>query len=161
MKVWESYEEVAAYLLDQMAEKFGLERVEGKQHVTGLRSGTSYEIDAKGVAAEGEGFLIVECRRYTASKQNQERIGALAYRVLDTRADGGILVSPLGLQEGAARIAEAENIKSVILAGDSTTTRYLMRFLTSVFAGLSGRVVLGESVSAVVTRADGTKEVKG
>jgi hypothetical protein len=27
----ETYEEVATYLLDQMAEEFGLEKVEGKQ----------------------------------------------------------------------------------------------------------------------------------
>lgn len=159
IKAWETYEEVAAYLLDQMAEKFGLIRVEGKQTVSGIRSGTSYEIDAKGVAEHGEGIVIIECRRYTGSKQNQEQIGALAYRILDTGADGGILVGPLGLQEGAAKIADAENIGSVVLAPESTTTRYVMQFLNSMFAGVSEGIVLGESVSAKVTHADGTREV--
>lgn len=34
-KRWESYEEVAVYLLNQIAEKLGLERVEDKQKVIG------------------------------------------------------------------------------------------------------------------------------
>jgi hypothetical protein len=42
----------------------------------------------------------------------------LAYRIIDTGADGGILVSPLGLQEGAERVAAAENIISVRLNED-------------------------------------------
>ncbi|HEY4243701.1 MAG TPA: hypothetical protein VGM88_28005 [Kofleriaceae bacterium] len=46
-KGWESYEQVSRFLLDQFADRFGLERVEGKQDVIGLRSGTSWEIDAK------------------------------------------------------------------------------------------------------------------
>jgi hypothetical protein len=44
---WRSYEEVAQYLLGQMAALFGLGRVEGKQLIAGA-SGTSWEIDAKG-----------------------------------------------------------------------------------------------------------------
>ncbi len=35
MAKWESYEEVAACLIDQFAYEFGLERVEGKQEVIG------------------------------------------------------------------------------------------------------------------------------
>ena len=61
---WKTYEEVAAYLLNQFASEFGLERVEGKQLVPGQRSGTKYKIDAKGVVDGGEAFIIVECRRY-------------------------------------------------------------------------------------------------
>jgi hypothetical protein len=75
---WESYEQVAVYLLNQCAKAFGLESVEGKQVVAGLRSGTDWEIDGKGFCQDGSGFLIVECRRYTTSKQNQEKVGALA-----------------------------------------------------------------------------------
>ena len=66
-KKWESYEEVAQYLLNQFAENFGLGTVEGKQIIPG-QSGTNWEIDAKGLITEGEGFLIVECRRYTTSR---------------------------------------------------------------------------------------------
>jgi hypothetical protein len=42
--------------------------------------------------------------------------------------DGGIIVSPLGLQEGAQKVANAENVKHVTLGPDSTTNEYVMRF---------------------------------
>jgi hypothetical protein len=35
MAQWESYEQVGTYLLNQFAAEFGLDRVEGKQHVPG------------------------------------------------------------------------------------------------------------------------------
>jgi hypothetical protein len=95
-KLWLSYEEVAAYLLDRFAKEFGLSSVKGKQKVPGLRSGTPWEIDAKGITEDGKGFFIVECRRYTSSKQNQGNAGKLAYSMIDSGAAGGIVVSPLG-----------------------------------------------------------------
>lgn len=76
----------------------------------------------------GEGFIIIECRMYTTSKLKQEDVGALAYRIIDTGAAGGIVVSPLGLQEGAAKVAAAENIQTVYMDEDSTTTDYFLRF---------------------------------
>jgi hypothetical protein len=118
-KPWETYEQIAAYLLNRLAKEFGLglKSVEGKQKVKGQR--TSWVIDAKGVAEDGKGFFIVECRRYTSkkSKQNQEQAGALAFSIIDTRAAGGIIVSPFGVQEGAAKIAAAENI--LVVTGDN------------------------------------------
>src|SRR5205814_10657234 len=103
MQQWESYEQVGTYLLDSFAAEFGLERVEAKQKVPGLESGTSWEIDAKGVRQGNDGFVIVEFRRYIKSRQNQGKMGELAYRIIDTGANGGIIVSPLGLQEGAEK----------------------------------------------------------
>ena len=64
---WQSYEEVATYLLNQFASEFGLSKVEGKQSVLGLRSQTNWEIDAKGIREGNEGFVIIECRRYETS----------------------------------------------------------------------------------------------
>src|ERR1700719_717557 len=65
---WNTYEELATFLLGQFVNEFGLERVEGKQHIGGVRSGTVWEIDAKGICEDGTGFVIVEYRRYTTSK---------------------------------------------------------------------------------------------
>lgn len=141
-KRWKTYEEVATFLLNDIAEEFGLARVEGKQEVVGLRSGTHWTIDGKGVAADECVFFIVECRRYTTSKQSQERIGALAYRILDTGAAGGFVVSPLGLQEGAALVASAENIHNIRLDENSTTTEYILQFLDQVRIGVEDRVGL-------------------
>ncbi|MCW5199019.1 restriction endonuclease [Desulfobulbus sp. F4] len=134
-KSWKSYEEVAAYLLNKFAEHFGLECVEGKQLVPG-ESGTDWEIDAKGVANNGDGFLIVECRRYTTSRLDQESIAGLAFRIQDTGAQGGIVVTPLDLQAGAKKVAAYKNIHHVKLSPDSTTSVYVLRWLKEIFIGL-------------------------
>lgn len=75
-KTWDTYEQVAQYLLSQFAEVFQLGSVEGKQLVAG-ESGTDWEIDAKGVKEGEDGFVIVECKRHTKSRVNQEIIAGL------------------------------------------------------------------------------------
>ena len=100
-------------------------------------SSTNWEIDGKGVKVDREGFVIIECRRYTTSKQNQERVAALAYRIIDTEASGGILVSPLGFQEGAKKVAAAEGIHEIFMDAESTRTDYVLKFLNHIFAGIS------------------------
>lgn len=140
---WETYEEVAAYLLNNFASEFNLDLVEGKQKVPGNRSGTKWEIDGKGIKKNGEGFLIIECRRYTTSKQNQEKMAGLAYRIIDSGAAGGIIVSPLGLQSGAELVAETENVVNVKLNPESTTKEYILEFLNKVMIGVFDEVKLG------------------
>lgn len=151
-RTWKSYEEVALYLIDTCAGEFGLTRVEGKQKVRGHRSGTEWEIDAKGVREGNEGFVIIECRRYTKSKQRQESLGALAYRILDTGASSGIIVSPLGLQEGAQKIAQTENIIDVQLDQNCTPQEFSMRFLNKLMIGMREEIGIGDSFSADVIR---------
>ena len=152
---WKSYEEVATYLLNEFAREFGLERVEGKQGVVGLRSGTTWEIDAKGVLQDGRGFFIIEFRRYTTSRQKQKDAGALAYQIIDTGAEGAIIVTPLGLQEGAKHVAAAEKIVSVQLNEDSTQHEYVLRFLNKVMIGLQDTLCLTESVAIEVRDKQG------
>jgi hypothetical protein len=149
---WGTYEEVARQILHDLAEEFGLERVEPKQKVIGQRSGTEWEIDAKGVRIDGEGFVIVECRRYTTSKQSQEKVGGLAYRIIDTGAKGGIVVSPLGVQEGGEKVAQAENIASVLLDENATPEDFVLRFLNKIFVHMTDHIIASDSVSAVVHR---------
>jgi Restriction endonuclease len=133
---WKTYEEVAAYILEQFASTFGLDRVEPKQKVKGRA--TDWEIDAKGVCEDGVGFLVIECRRYTTRGLSQEHLGSLAYRIKDMGAAGGIVVTPLDLQAGATSIAAAENIKHVTLNPESTTKEYVMQFLNQIFVGEAG-----------------------
>ncbi|MGA8574488.1 MAG: restriction endonuclease [Candidatus Cybelea sp.] len=148
---WRTYEEVAEYLLNSLAHEFGLERVEGKQKVPG-RS-TEWEIDAKGVKLGDEGFVIVEAKRYLEARLDQERIGGLAFRIRDTGASGGIIVSPLGLQEGAQKVANQEGIIQVTLAADSTPREFVLRFLNKIFVGLADTLgPLSDSLSAQVIR---------
>lgn len=150
MATWKSYEEIAAFLLNQCASELGLARVEGKQTVRGYSA--NWEIDAKGVREGTEGFIIIECRRYTTSKPSQEQLGGLAYRIKDAGASGGIIVTPLGIQEGAARIAASENILEVQLSADCTPDEFVMRFLNKLMVGVKETVVLRETVVAEVSR---------
>ena len=151
-KKWETYEEVATYLLNEFADKFGLSRVEGKQRLKGID--TNWEIDANGVKLDGKGFLIIECRRFTASKQSQGNIATLAYSIIDTDAKGGILVSPLGIKSGGQKIAEARNIISVELDENSNNYEYTMRFLNKLMIGVTieEKVNLTDSFYATITR---------
>ncbi len=150
-KPWRSYEEVAQYLLNEFAIHFALGRVEGKQIVPG-HSGATWEIDAKGVTSDGEGFVIVECRRHTTSSLPQESVGGLAFRILDTGAAGGIVVTPLDLQSGAKKVAAHSNIVHVTLTPDSTTTEYVMHLLNRAFIGVAdtSSVMFKESVTIEV-----------
>ncbi len=161
MPQWESYEQVGTYLLDQFAATFGLDRVEPKQELLGQRSGTSWEIDAKGVRQGNDGFVIVEFRRYTTSRQSQEKMGGLAYRIIDTGAKGGIIVSPLGLQEGAEKVAAAEKVVNVILNENCNRYEYVMRFLNNVMVGVHDTVSIKDSVSFEVRDKDGNVIQRG
>lgn len=151
-KRWENYEDVARYLLNQFSKEFGLSKVEGKQKVIGNKSRTEWEIDAKGIGNASEGFIIIECRQYKTSKQSQEKIGALAYRIQDTGAEGGIIVSPLGLQKGAQKIAQSENIIEVKLSANSTPHDFCMQFLDKVMVGLSETITISEKVIVTISR---------
>jgi len=150
-KSYQTYEEVAEYLLNEFSHEFGLSKVEGKQVIEGHRSGTKWTIDAKGVK-DNEGFVIVECRRYTTSKQKQENLGSLAYRILDTGAKGGIIVSPLGIQKGAAKIAEAENILNVHLDSNSTPHDFGMQFLNKLMRSTGDTIGITDSVTVQVVQ---------
>jgi hypothetical protein len=145
---WQSYEQVAQYLLNQFAEHFGLGHVEGKQIIPGA-SGTDWEIDAKAVRADGQGLLVVECRRLTTSRLKQENLAAMAWRITDTGAAGGIVVSPLDLQAGAQKVAAHADIIHVKLDPASTTTDYILRHLNDLFVGVSTTLGLRDSVSVV------------
>lgn len=153
---WLCYEKVARYLLDQFANELGFQRVESKQHVPGHRSGTRWEIDGKAVDQDGNKFAIVECRRYTTSGLTQEDMAALAYRIQDTGAAGGILVSPLPPQKGAQKVARSEGILHVQLVPDSTIKEYLFSFLNKTFAGIHDQIAMSDHVDAEVRDANGS-----
>lgn len=154
-KHWETYEEVARYLLDRIAEQFGISRFEGKQVLSGA-SGTSWEVDAKGCTDGDERILIVECKRYTKSGVPQAIAGSLAFAIQDVGADGGFLVSPLGLQEGAKKVANANNIVEVKLDENSTTTEYMMQFLNQFHFGVAEKIEITERLIIELRDADGT-----
>jgi len=154
-KKWRTYEEVAAYLLDRLCHHFGLFRVEGKQQLPGQGSGTDWEIDAKGVKDQKSAlFVLVECRRRTTSRLKQEDLAALAFRIRDTGAVGGIIVSPLELQVGARKVAESANIVEVTLSPEATTANFIMKFLNRILTVVSETVQIQEVVHCVLKPAE-------
>jgi hypothetical protein len=109
-----------------LGDKLGLalERVEGKQKLVG-KSGMKLTVDGKGVKTDDGAILVIECRRHTTSKLKPEAMGGFAYRIGDVGAAGGIVVTPIGVQEGGEKIAKYEGIQIVHLDADSTTTDYV------------------------------------
>ncbi|HAE42679.1 MAG TPA: hypothetical protein DCG34_07140 [Clostridiales bacterium] len=162
---WRDYEEVSVFLLNKLSEEFGLSWVEGKQKLVG-KSGTEWEVEAKGICNNGEGIVIIECRRYSTRKLEQEEMGALAYRIIDTDAESAIIVSPLGLQKGAKLVAEAGGITSVMIDANSTPQNFAVEFFNKLFLGTvmsAGNVKIRAemSLSRKCTMCEDTFLVKG
>jgi len=153
-QTWQNYEEVARYLLNHFRETFKINTVETKQKIWGS-SGTEWVIDAKGVReGKNKAFIIVECRQYRKKRLEQEAVASLAFRIIDTGAKGGIIVSPLPLQKGAKKIASSRNIISVQLGPDSTPENFVMRFFNKIFVGRSSTVNTIDSIHCIVTDKD-------
>ncbi|MBX7105114.1 MAG: restriction endonuclease [Gemmataceae bacterium] len=156
-KTWRTYEEVAHYLLDQFAEQFGLDHVAPKQKVPGHESGREIEIDAKGVKEDGVGFFIVECKKHK-KRLDTDKLDAMAFRIIDSGADGGIVVSPMGLQAGAAKIATSQNIVSVQLNRDANEFEYVLRFLKNVMIGVRDFIHFQDKATVVKVPAPTQQE---
>ncbi len=111
--------------------------------------------DAKGCAEDGKQFVIVECKRYPNRGISQAIVASLAWTIQDTGAAGGVLVSPVGFQDGARKIAAATTISEVTLREDSTTTDYMLKFLNKIFCGVSDNISITESISIVIQDESG------
>jgi hypothetical protein len=150
---WLIYEEAARKVIADMRDALGISVVEGKQVITGLSS-AEWEIDARAWCKDGENFLLVEARRHNTSGLKQEALAAIAYRIKDVGAAGGIVVSPLPLQTGAQTIAAHEGVSHIHLTPESTSETYLAEFLGRRFIGASvvESVTATDSSDAVVSR---------
>lgn len=155
-KTWENYEEVAKQILSQFAQELGIESVEGKQKVPGKISGTEWEIDFKGVVTDGSTFLVGECRR-RSRRRPQEEVAGLAWKIQDTGAAGGILVTPLELQRGAKKVAKAANIISACLDPGSDPFQFVLRFLDKVKVGLKDEVGASDDLLVNLRRVDDSR----
>ena len=133
---WSEYEDAARKVLADLRQTLGLSEVEGKQSLAGA-SGTNWEIDAKAWRTGTDGFLVIEVRRLARSRLKQEDVAAIAYRIQDVGAAGGIVVSPLPMQKGANLVAASADIAHVRLSPESTTESYLAEFMGSRFLGAS------------------------
>jgi len=156
-KTWKTYEEVAAFVLNQCAADFGLGRFDGKQVISSV-SGADWEVDARGWSEDESTFVIVECKKHTGTGISQAITGSLAYVIKDTGAAGGFLVSPQGLQSGARKVAAAEGIHEIKLDAKSTTSAYVGEWLGKMRAGFTDKTVgsITEHLSIKAMDKDGT-----
>jgi hypothetical protein len=67
-------------------------------------------------------------------------MGALAYRITDVGAEGGIVVTPIGVQEGGEIVAKSAGIEVIHLNADATPTDFVIRFLEKVVHGASANL---------------------
>jgi hypothetical protein len=148
---WKIYEDAARKVLTDLRKELGIQTVEGKQTLFGV---TNWEIDAKAWCEDSDKFLVIEVRRHTTSGLKQEEVAAIAYRIQDVGASGGVIVSPKPIQKGARPIAVNANISHVRLSPDSTTESYLAEFMGRRFLGatITESVQVTDTYDAVVIR---------
>lgn len=156
---WQSYEEVARFVLRELRRALNIADV-GPPAVLPGESGTTWHVDGTATRAPDGAALILECKRKVGRRLDQEAIGGIAFRVLETGVGGAIVVTPLPLQKGAEMVARAQGIQHVQLEPWSTSENYLARFLGQAFYGvtLTESVHVTDCVEATVIR--GGKLVK-
>jgi hypothetical protein len=86
------------------------------------------------------------------SRVDQGTMGHFAFSIIDTRAAGGLLVTPIGYQEGAAKVANASKIGMATLNPDATDREYALRIAERLFAGFVDTIHLTDVATAVVER---------
>lgn len=150
---WKTYEEIAAFVLNQCAAEFGIERVEGKQGVAG-KSGTDWEVDARAWTVGNSTHLLVECKKFSNTAISQAITGSLAFQIQDTEAEGGFLVSPKGFQSGAKKVAAAANIREIKLDPRSTESAWFGEWLGRKRVGFTDEVKIGASDHLLIKLID-------
>ncbi len=103
------------------------------------KTGTLWEIDATAYLESTGGKILVECRRHTTSKIDQEQVGGLVFRIEDTGAEGGLVVAPIGYQEGARVVAKAKKVTLATLNADATEEGYILKVAEKIFHGVTGK----------------------
>ncbi|MCK4392863.1 restriction endonuclease [Candidatus Bipolaricaulota bacterium] len=129
------YEEATKAILDALREHLGLSSVQGEVRYEG-KSGTGWKVDASCYRQEDGALVLVECRRKTTRRVPQEEMAGFAFRVGDIGASGGLMVTPIGYQEGAKIVAKAARIGLATLNPDATDTEYVLAIAGRLFRGL-------------------------
>jgi len=161
-RIWENYEDVTRQLLEDTKKHLKLSEVEGKQQIHGKkRSGTDWEIEAVAKRYENkkEEIILVECKCWSKSRLSQELLGGFAYRILDAGAQGGIIVTTIGLQEGAKKVAKAEKITEITLDTNSTNDDYIAQIGKKFFFRITAKMGKGMATYVEVGRGEDGKPV--
>ena len=130
------YEWVTRRIFHDLREYLGIDRMSSDRTKHVGTSGAEWTVDASCYRIEDDTLVILECRRKTNSKVEQEEVGGLAYRFMDIGADMAYMVTPIGFQKGAQKVANANKINMVTLNADATDTEYILAVADQLFRGL-------------------------
>jgi hypothetical protein len=85
------------------------------KHYLGKATGHSHQVDVslEGSIAGARFIILVECKLYRR-RVGLEKVMALAFRLWDTGANKGIVVSASGFQRGSFKIASAMGMSLVV-----------------------------------------------
>ena len=158
-KRWETYEEVTKQLLNDVRDYFGLSRAEEKQKVKGL-SEAEWEVDVVAYNVDGGKLVLVECKHRSKAALSQDSLAGFAYKIKDAKADHGIIVTTIGLQEGAYKIAKSEGITVIKLDYNSTSDNYIAQITNQIFVKRTDNVRLVESFKAELCDSNGNLKDK-
>lgn len=149
-KIWLRYEDVTRQLLLDIKNFLGLNKVESKQKVQG-NSGTEWEVDVVAYDNNTDKIILVECKHRSNSNLSQTLLGGFAYTIKDTNAQRGIIVTTIGLQEGAEKVAKYENITPIRLTIDVTNNSedYIARLSNQIFVKVTDRIACSFSSYSV------------
>ncbi|OBQ17652.1 MAG: hypothetical protein AN488_18305 [Anabaena sp. WA113] len=139
-KKWETYEEVTRQLLQDIKYYLGISHVESKQKIQG-QSGTKWEVDVIAYDNNTGKTILVECKNWK-STVSQETLGGFGYRIKNTDSEGGIIVTRIGLQKGAKKVAEYEKITVITLTIGITDydDDYIAKLSNQIFIKLSDTI---------------------
>lgn len=151
-KEWENYEIVVQKLinkLDDVKTELKLGRIEGKRKMRGA-SGEEWEIDIIAYDSTDGKPVLVECKHWNR-KVTRDILATLVYKIRDVGSDRGIIVTTSGLQEGAKRIADTENVDIIILKRGSSIYEFDLVLPTQSrhHVGLHGVVKFKDEVKIV------------
>lgn len=132
---WRKYEDYTRQILnddrvqDYLEKYFELSNlvIKPKKKLLGRKSGTKWEVDGYGYDINNQ-IILIECKHYENDKVVQNTVAAFAYIIRDIEAQTGIIVTTLGLQSGAIKVAKAENIGLVKLHYNSTNENFIISF---------------------------------
>lgn len=117
---WRKYEDYTTQILNDervhqyIEDYFDLYdfKVKPKDKLDGKKTGTKWEVDAYGYDINNK-LTLIECKHYKSRCVEQNTIAAFAYIIQDLGAKRGIVVTTLGLQSGAIKVAKADLVEFV------------------------------------------------
>lgn len=142
-QTWEKYEDVVRQVIDDIKSYLGLSIVNPDKKAFSKKDGGMCEIDVSAYDMGDGKLVLVECRNKNKPLP-QEEVHGFAYRIQQTNAKRGIIVTTIGFQEGARIAANGARIGLVRLEPNSTPDNYIAQLtqlliirVTDSFGGIS------------------------